>query len=645
MSAPEPLDLADLADLAADGPRAAELRDGLERAIDAGAADPLLALKLARMCQVQGRFGDALWFLALGMRSPTYVADGWPGLLRDTLTAMNADRVGPAEITGAAKVLDAVGSLSTEVQAASVDAILQAFDDDRDAANVLLAGVRAMGDSTTVMALDLALRADDGSDATAAAERRLGQLPDKGWLAFLVLAERAAARGDLAAAADIAADGLARHGTSESLRGLRAGSFLALDRGADAEASAKPLTSAVWQRMRSTALAAMPTTDPAVRGLRGLLHFLDGLTDAAHEDAMQDAVNALATDPRAAAVRLQAAAAPDLNRSSPSFLGLDLAARGLAGDRPTDVDCDGRLGGLDGPVRWGYRALAKLAMLDGDYGRAAGILERGLATRGEARSILLERAAALFCAGEHADARAAIARAFTAADDEIRQRQQEDRDWSAQLADAMARRLVDGGPFGRIGSPVAYTHPDHVRALWRMHHGDCTEDKTRLTVNAWTNSVMFDRIEALLAADPARRKVVNYGTLCGVREAALAMRHPETTWAGYDIAETATALNREHFQAPNLIFSSDLGALLGDVAARPGRTLLAHCRTADAMLPEALKTVYRCCHQHSVDEILAAEYLRPVCGFGIGSSLLAFSSSREIFRLLWPAMIAVGWLR
>jgi len=602
-------DAFDLADLAADGPRAAELRDGLERAIDAGVADPLLALKLARICQVQGRFGDAHWFLALGMKSPTYLADGWPSLLRDSLAAALDGPITPADIAGTAKVLAAAGSLTAEAQDASVDAILEAFSDDRYAARSLIGRVRAEGDSTMATTLELALRSDEDSEATAELERRLGEQPEKSAVACAILAGRQATRGDLAATRDIAAHGISRHGPSESLRGIHAGALLALGGEPDATADDKPLTNAVWRHMRSTAFAPAPATDYAIQGLRGLVRFLDRLSDPAHEDAMQDTVDALAADPPAAAARLEAAATPELRQFSPSFLGLELAVRGLIGSRPAESDDEDRLAGLGGPVRFAYRMLAKLAMLEGDHRRAADILDRGVAARVDARSILLERAAALFCAGEIVESRVAVARAFAAAPaDEIRRRQQEGRDWSAQLADAIARRRVDGGAFGQIGSPAAYTQPDHVSALWRTHREDCAEEKALRSVNAWTNTVMFERIEALIAAEPDLRKVVNFGTLCGIREAALAGRHPETTWAGYDIAETATELNRANFQAPNLMFSSDLNALLGALAERPGTTLLAHCRTADVMLPEALKTVYRCCHDHGVEKILAAEY-------------------------------------
>lgn len=424
-------------------------------------------------------------------------------------------------------------------------------------------------------------------------------------------AEEAARRGDMETAAAVAEQGLAQQPSSEDFRGLRAGALLALGRDADATAVAEPLTEAVWRRLHATVLTPAAGTAAASEGLRGLVRFLDQLADTEHEDTIQSVIDAFAGDPEDAAARIAAASTPELAETSATFAGLRLAAEGLGGTAVPACRAEAaeRLDGLAGPTRWAFRALAKLAALNGDCRQAADILERAIATRGDAMPILLERAAMLFCLGREAEARAAVSRAFASGPvDVIRRRQDEIRTWGDQLEDAMAHGLADGGPLGSIGSAAGYVEPERVRALWHAHREDCVEGRTRASVCAWTNAVMFGRVEDLLAADPDLRHVVNFGTLCGIREAALAARHAEVSWAGFDISEVATALNREHFRGSNLVFSSDLDGLLGDLAGKPGKSLLAHCRTTDVMLPEAVKTLYRRCHGHGIDAILAAEY-------------------------------------
>ena len=75
-----------------------------------------------------------------------------------------------------------------------------------------------------------------------------------------------------------------------------------------------------------------------------------------------------------------------------------------------------------------------------------------------------------------------------------------------------------------------------------------------------------------------------------------------------DIADTATELNKKNYSKDNLVFGSDLNSLLDNVQEREGKSLLTHCRTMDIMFPEAVKNVYRACHDHEIDLILSAEY-------------------------------------
>ena len=59
------------------------------------------------------------------------------------------------------------------------------------------------------------------------------------------------------------------------------------------------------------------------------------------------------------------------------------------------------------------------------------------------------------------------------------------------------------------------------------------------------------------------------------------------------------------FTRPNLRFEHDLGRAL---AGGRGETLLTHCRTADVMLPGAVRALYRAAFEAGVRHVLAAEY-------------------------------------
>ena len=147
-----------------------------------------------------------------------------------------------------------------------------------------------------------------------------------------------------------------------------------------------------------------------------------------------------------------------------------------------------------------------------------------------------------------------------------------------------------------------------MREFYEAHREECVEANGLRTVSGYTNNVMFGEVETLLAAHPSIRKVINYGTLCGIREYELAARHPGVIWAGYDISELATQWNREAYQRDNLVFDSDLERMLKELETADGEALLVHCRTTDIMLPEAVKRVYRLCRARGVTRVMTAEY-------------------------------------
>jgi hypothetical protein len=297
-------------------------------------------------------------------------------------------------------------------------------------------------------------------------------------------------------------------------------------------------------------------------------------------------------------------------RDTESFLGTVLAVRQFNGDISAARDTARRLALMPDPKVWTVEALIKFALLDGDYRLAENLARRDLAERTGRFAIVCSLAVALFCQGREAEGREELARFDNVLREVegVRERQGQIAQWSTQLEEAMANGVVDGGELGRIGSAVHYTDAERVRTFYHAHREECVEKNTYLMVSAYTNHVMFGEVEALLAKHPDIRKVINYGTLCGIREYELAERHPDVVWAGYDVSDLATQWNREAYRRDNLIFEADFEALLAKLEDVAGGALLVHCRTLDIMLPEAVKRVYRACRAHGVDRIMTAEY-------------------------------------
>jgi len=287
---------------------------------------------------------------------------------------------------------------------------------------------------------------------------------------------------------------------------------------------------------------------------------------------------------------------------------------------------------------WTLRLRAKLAALQGDQGSAESRLRQAVERWGDRLGVLGELAAILYCQGREAEARGCLARSVgLVTPDLLKARQEENRIWADQLNRAMAEGRADGGQKFNLGASINYSDSDEIATKWRQHFHECREADGFRTVAAYTNTVMFERVEDLFGEDPDLKKVVNYGTLCGVREHAMAGRHPERVFAGYDISEVATALNRDRFRGANLMFESDLEVLLQRLGAMAGACLLVHCRTADIMLPEAVKRVYRSCHAHGVRWILSAEYV----GQQIGTMNYPNFRAQPVDTVHWEGILMI----
>ncbi len=346
------------------------------------------------------------------------------------------------------------------------------------------------------------------------------------------------------------------------------------------------------------------------KGVFELFSSLDGLHADFHEIYMQVFADDAAEHPKAfeRLVDLFEEFEPLLN--SESFLCLAFAVRQFEGGCEAAGKIAKRLAEWPNKSRWTYRLLAKLAALRGDYAETENLCRQALRIDGEKFLLQGELAAALFCQGKEKEGREYLVRCLSrSASDEGREKRLEHiRQWAHSLEEAMEKNIADGGAFDRIGAAANYTDSETVNASWPEHLEKSVEKNTYRTVAAYTNTVMFNRVEELLLEHSAIGKVINYGTLCGIREFELASRRPGTLFAGYDISSEATEMNREKFQLDNLMFASNLDDLLGGLESKPGEAVLAHCRTADIMFPEAVKKVYRCCHSHGVKYILAAEY-------------------------------------
>ncbi|MHA1598203.1 MAG: tetratricopeptide repeat protein [Alphaproteobacteria bacterium] len=344
------------------------------------------------------------------------------------------------------------------------------------------------------------------------------------------------------------------------------------------------------------------------RGCQGyeiLFPALDRADEGFCYQALQAMAVAVALDPGPA---LSVVAQTRL-ADSPSFQAWALNVHLFANDLDAAHASAERLSGVDAKGGWALRSLSRLAMIDGDYPLAEKLLGRFQELHGEFRQVVLEMSTALYCQGRVDEARTYMARSFELVDPEmINQRLAQIGPLGEQLAEAMANNIADGGDMGRIGASIHYTDEERVRGFWEEHKKYCGPENSFRSIPGYTNREMFSRVEKLFAERPALRKVVNYGTLCGVLEDRLAERFPDKVWAGYDISEIASGLNKAEYRRDNLMFSSNLDDLLGTLSDIDGETILTHCRTADVMLPEALKQVYRGCHAAGVELILAAEY-------------------------------------
>jgi hypothetical protein len=337
---------------------------------------------------------------------------------------------------------------------------------------------------------------------------------------------------------------------------------------------------------------------------------LDQIDDDIHYDAMDAIATGLAKDTDAARIFLDEFGDSDGARNSQSIAGILLAASQFCDEFDRAGVFAGILSGIPDHTPFSFRLLIHFALLEGACGRAEALCKTAIQRYGKSLFSLCEMAVSLYCQDRYAEGRQVLAETVTILEGQpnVVERRRQIRTWSEQLQDAIENRTVDGGELANMGASIRYTRPDRVKDFYEAHRVECVEANKYRTVSGHTNHVMFAEVEKLLAANPNLRKVINYGTLCGIREYELSERYPDIVWAGYDISELATEWNRDAYARNNLLFDSDFEAMLAKLEKLPGDALLVHCRTMDIMLPEAVRRVYRACRESGVQKIMTAEY-------------------------------------
>lgn len=378
-------------------------------------------------------------------------------------------------------------------------------------------------------------------------------------------------------------------------------------------------------------------SESGIDRLAGFFAALDRLPVGHQELCMQGMAGKLVYEPEAAAAFVQRYSDAEVLARSQSFLSLCMAIHMMSGELAAAKSISGLIEAFSHKTRWTYGALARLSASTGDYEKAEKQCRMAIENDLGALRIMGFMAAVLYARGKEDEARDALKRSFSHMNpEELARRRNEIADWSKQLQEALVKKTLDGGELYRIGAAANYTDHERLLGFWRDHDKNCGRENTYRTVSAYTNTVMFDALEALLAERPGITKIVNYGTLSGVREYELAGRLAHTFW-GYDVSEEATGLNRKRFVRDNLFFSSDFEPLLADINGLPGGSLMTHCRTMDIMFPEAVRNVYRRCHARNLDFILAAEYL--------GASILTLDypdfTKESVDTVIWEGIVMV----
>jgi hypothetical protein len=367
------------------------------------------------------------------------------------------------------------------------------------------------------------------------------------------------------------------------------------------------LESAIAQSL--AALASTGTQpDPLVANF---FRALDRLDSGRHDSLMDMLANIADDDLGTVRAAVRHFAEDAHIAASESFLGVALVVRQFDCDDAASREVAEALAGLPDIKRWTYRALAKIKAQQGDYAAAETLCRTAVNKFGLEHFVIEQIAGLCLAQGRMDDARMYLELSVRFINPEaVAGRRRDVEEWKKQFDRGVAEDLTDyPDKKNWLGAAVNYTDTTMVSdVLWPQHRWECPVDLTYRRVCAWTNTTMFGIVEEQLAADPEITKIVNYGTMCGVREAELASRHADRLWVGFDISETATALNRDAFRAPNLRFDSDLSELLRDLAAMPGKTLLTHCRSFDCVLPARARQIYRSCHEAGVDIVVNAEY-------------------------------------
>lgn len=175
----------------------------------------------------------------------------------------------------------------------------------------------------------------------------------------------------------------------------------------------------------------------------------------------------------------------------------------------------------------------------------------------------------------------------------------------------MERLILESGEdLGRdaIAALNPYQGDEFQKKSWLEYAEEINSNLGRYQASVpYLNALFQEHVERILGELDDVRLVINFGSLFGFSEYALARRRPDVDVVGYDYSPVAKQLNDQVFSSPNLYYLT--GSFREQVAALTDgrRSLLCHIRTGTLMSPLELTDLYDQCRELGVAAILLFE--------------------------------------
>ncbi len=175
----------------------------------------------------------------------------------------------------------------------------------------------------------------------------------------------------------------------------------------------------------------------------------------------------------------------------------------------------------------------------------------------------------------------------------------------------MERLILESGE-NLGGDAIAALNPyqgdEFQRASWLEYSEEINTGKGRYQASIpYLNALFQGHVERILKELDDVRLVINFGSLFGFSEYALARRRPDVDVVGYDYSPVAKDLNDQVFSAANLSYLA--GPFREQIAPLTDgrRSLLCHIRTGTLMTPLELADLYGQCRELGVAAVLVLE--------------------------------------